>query len=68
MMIKKRIVPEHEEEYMVCDYCEEEITDYSYMTCGSDRKPNKHFHTMRVGGSKGSVEKTCLELSGRGTF
>ena len=56
-MIKKRIVPEHEEEYIICDVCGEEITDYSKTIIG-----DKHFHSMYAGGAKGVVEKTCLDL------
>jgi hypothetical protein len=39
MTWKKRTVPEHEEEYRVCDWCGEEITDYSSATvCESNPK------------------------------
>ena len=57
-MIKERIVPEHKEKYIVCDYCGEEITDYSHTSFGD----KIHLHSMYAGGSKGRVKKTCLEL------
>ncbi len=56
-MFKKRIVPEHEETYIVCDICGEEINDYSYTSNG-----DKHFHSMYAGGKKGEVKKTCLDI------
>jgi len=56
-MFKKRIVPEHEETFIVCDYCGEEITDYSYTSSGDE-----HYHSMYAGGVFGTVEKTCLDF------
>lgn len=53
-MYKKRMV---EETYKICDYCGEEIDDYSCVGNGKD----KHFHSMYAGGSKGVVKKTCLD-------
>ncbi len=62
-MIKERIVPEHKKQYVVCDYCKEEITDYtSISTHGKTGTPIKHFHSMYVGGSKGEVKETCHGL------
>ena len=58
-MWKKRLIPEHIEEYKVCDYCGEEITDYSSTSFSPG---NKHFHSMYAGGHKGTVKKTCLDL------
>lgn len=59
-MIKERRVTE---KYTVCDYCNEEIDDYSSTSLESTiGLPTKHFHSMRVGGSKGKVKKTCFDL------
>ncbi len=55
-MIKKRIIPEHEETYIVCNYCGEEIIDYSFTRAG-----DKHFHNMKAGGVKGTINKTCRD-------
>ena len=40
----------------ICDYCGEEITDYSW-TGGDDTD----FHNMYAGGSKVEVKKTCYD-------
>lgn len=61
-MIKKRIIPEHEEEYIVCDECGVEITDYTSHSIKSRDGVKKHFHNMYAGGTKGIVKKTCLDL------
>jgi ribosomal protein L31 len=62
-MIKERIVPKHIEKYIVCDYCGEEIDDYSSSSkTYKNGDPDKHFHSMYAGGSKGTVKKTCLDL------
>ena len=61
-MIKERIVPEHKEKYVVCDYCGREIDDYSHTSIESKKGAKaKHFHSMHAGGSKGTVKITCLE-------
>lgn len=62
-MEKERIDPEHTEKYIVCDYCGQEIDDYSWAskTYGNG-EPEKHFHSMYAGGNKGRVKKTCLDL------
>ena len=56
-------MPKHEERYTVCDYCKEEIDDYSSTSKEYPKGiPTKHFHSMYAGGSKGLVKKTCLDL------
>ena len=61
-MIKKRIVPEHEESYIVCDFCGDEINDYSHAIKRYENKEKKHFHSVYAGGKKGNVKKTRLDL------
>jgi Cys-tRNA synthase (O-phospho-L-seryl-tRNA:Cys-tRNA synthase) len=61
-MIKTRIIPEHEESYKICDFCEGELNDYSTSTIIDLAGVERHFHCMYAGGSKGNVEKTCIDL------
>ncbi len=62
MSKKIRIVPEHEEEYRVCDWCGEELKDYTTATLTFPDGSEKHFHKMYAGGARGEVEKTCLDF------
>lgn len=62
-MIKERIVPEHTEKYIECDFCGKKIDDYSSTSMTyKNGDPDKHFHSMYAGGMKGTVKKTCLDL------
>lgn len=59
---KTRIVPEHKEEYLVCDWCGEELKDYTTATLTYPDGSEKHFHKMYAGGTKGNVKKPCLDF------
>jgi len=61
-MIKEKIVPEHKEPCLVCDFCGEEINDSSHTAiCFKSDHPDMHFHHIHTFTAGGFARKTCFE-------